>query len=119
MKNLVDSMLHKAKVTYNQANAKMKERFYSLTGANAASVKEIADFIKNHPESKVIKKDYLGLQFTFYEIVLDGFHYYLEMKHSSILQVDVQARDEQIVAYRSYRDKYSLLTPIKFPVFEK
>lgn len=119
MKNLVDSMIHKAKVTYNQANAKMKERFYSITGTSAASVKEIADFIKNHPDSKVTKKDFLGLQFTFYEMKLDGIHYYLEMKHSSILQVDVRARNVQLVAYRSYRDKYSLLTPIKFPDLEK
>lgn len=119
MKNLVDNMIHKAKVTYNQANAKMKEKFYNMTGTNSASVKEIADFIQHHPDSIVTKREFLGLQFTFYEMVLDGIHYYLEMKHSSILQVDVQASNEQIIAYRSYRDKYSLLTPIKFPGFEK
>lgn len=119
MKNLVDHMIHKAKVTYNQANAKMKERFYSMTGTTSASVKEIADFIKNHPDSKVTKKDYLGLQFSFHEMELGGIHFYLELKESSILQVDVYSRNERIVAYRSYRDKYSLLTPIKFPELEK
>ncbi|WP_313799351.1 hypothetical protein [Cytobacillus sp.] len=119
MKNLVDNMIHKAKVTYNQANAKMKERFYDMTGTTSASVKEIADFIKNHPDSKLNKKNYLGLQFSFYKMELRGIHYYLELKDSSILQVDVHDQNEQIVAYRSYRDKYSLHTPIKFPALEK
>lgn len=119
MKNLVDSMIHKAKVTFNQANAKMKERIYNFTGTTSASVKEIADFIKNHPEVKVAKKDFLGLQFSFYEMELDGIYYYAEMRNSYTLQVDVQAANEQIVSYRSYRDKYSLQTPIKFPILDK
>ncbi|MED3575275.1 hypothetical protein [Cytobacillus praedii] len=119
MKNRMDSMIHKAKVTFNKANAKMKEKIFAFTGTSSASVKEIADFIKNHPDIKVTKKDFLGLQFTFYEMELDGMYYYLEMKNSSILQVDVQALNERIIAYRSYRDKYSLHTPVKFTQLEK
>ncbi|MGN7400212.1 hypothetical protein ACTHO0_10170 [Cytobacillus praedii] len=119
MKNRMDNMIHKAKVTFNKANAKMKEKIYTLTGTTAASVKEIADIIKNHPDIKVTKKDLLGLQFTFYEMELDGMYYYLEMKNSLILQVDVQTLNEKIIAYRSYRDKYSLQTPVKFTQLEK
>lgn len=111
----MDKMKHKAKVTLNQTRARVKERIYSFTGTSSATVKEIADFIKNHPDKKVTKKDLLGFTFTFYEMDLDGVHYYLEMKNTKVLQVDVHTPLEQMVSYRSYRDHYSLNTPIKFP----
>jgi hypothetical protein len=37
------------------------------------------------------------------------------MKGSQVLQLDVQAHDHTIVSYRSYRDKSSLPTAIRFP----
>ncbi|MBP2239805.1 hypothetical protein J2Z40_000358 [Cytobacillus eiseniae] len=115
MNNLFDKLKHKAKVTINQTAAKIKERAYSYAGVSSATVLEIADFIQKHSDTKVGKKHLLGFSFSFYQLSLEGVSYYLEMKGTYILQVDVQAPNETIVQYRSYRDKYSLQTPIRFP----
>lgn len=115
MNPIVDKFLHKARTTIHSTSALVKERIYALTGTSSATVMGLADFIRNHQDTKVRKQELLGQNFYFYELGKDGIHYYLECRNSYILQLDVKAGNENLVSYRSYRDHYLLNTPIKFP----
>jgi hypothetical protein len=111
----VNNLVQKAKITLNQANAYVKEKIYEVTGTPSATVSELAEFITGHKDTIVTTKKYLGLTFFFYRLDLMGIRYYLERKNSGILQLDANTMDHTIVSYRSYRDKLTLDTPIKFP----
>ncbi|KAB2330179.1 hypothetical protein F7731_20560 [Cytobacillus depressus] len=115
MKPILNKLLHKAKESLHSASALMKERLYELTGTSAVTVIQLADFIRNNPDTKVKRQDLLGQSFFFYQLEKEGIYYSLECKNSYILQLDVHSGGVQLVSYRSYRDYYSLNTPIKFP----
>jgi hypothetical protein len=115
MNQSINNFINKAKLTLNQAYGHAKETIYSMTGTSSATVQQIADFIKNHPETKEIKKHFLGVTLSFYELRQGGMKYYLETNNSKILQLDVHSLNQSVVAYRSYRDQLSLDTPVKFP----
>lgn len=116
MNNYLDKIIQKAKTTLNHTTARVKEKFFTFTGTPTASVMQIAQYISAHPDTKSRRKQLLGLTFSFYELEKDGVYYYLEMKNNQyVLQLDVLAANERIVTYRSYRDSYTLNTPIKFP----
>lgn len=115
MNQSINNFINKAKLTLNQSYGHAKETIYSMTGTSSATVPQIAEFIKNHPETKVIKKHILGMTLSFYELRQGGMEYYLETNNSKILQLDVHSLNQSVVAYRSYRDQLSLETPIKFP----
>lgn len=110
-----NNLFNKAKTTLNQAFGHAKETLYSITGTSSASIQQIADFIRNHPDAKVIKKEYLGVTLSFYELVQGEIKYYLETNNAKILQLDVHSHNHTVVAYRSYRDNSSVNTPVKFP----
>lgn len=105
----------KTKITLNQAFSHAKETIYSITSTPSASVQQIADYIVSHPDSKISKKDYLGVTFIFYELTQEQMRYYLETKNTKILQLDVHSHQHNVISYRSYRDHHSLNTPLKFP----
>ncbi|MEH7344952.1 hypothetical protein V7122_13955 [Bacillus sp. JJ1532] len=115
MNRILNKFLHKAKTTLHSTTALVKERIYALTGTSSATVVQLADFIRKHPDTRVMKKELLGQTFYFYILEKDGVRYSLECRNSYILQLDVHAGNEPIVTYRSYRDHYQLNTPIKFP----
>lgn len=115
MNRIFDKFLHKAKTTLQSTTALVKERIYAMTGTSTATVVQLADFIRNHQDTKQWKKELLGKTFYFYELKKDGVRYYLECKGSYILQLDVHTEHNHLVSYRSYRDHYALHTPIKFP----
>ncbi|ESU33751.1 hypothetical protein G3A_04575 [Bacillus sp. 17376] len=110
-----NNLLNKAKTTLNQAFGHAKETLYSITGSSSASVQQIADFVRNHPDVKVVKKEYLGVTISFFELVQGKMRYYLETNNSKILQLDVHSHNHTVLAYRSYRDQLSVDTPVKFP----
>lgn len=110
-----NNLLNKAKTTVNQAFGHAKETLYSITGTSTASVQQIADYVRSHPDVKVVKKEYVGVSISFYELVQGEMRYYLETNNAKILQLDVHSHNHTVVAYRSYRDHLSFNTPVKFP----
>ncbi|MBY0120440.1 hypothetical protein [Bacillus sp. S/N-304-OC-R1] len=115
MNRIFDKFLHKAKTTLHSTSALVKERIFTLTGTSSTTVVQLADFIRNHPDTQKWRKELLGRAIQFYELKKDGVRYYLECRGSYILQLDVQSENTPVVSYRSYRDHYALNTPIKFP----
>ncbi|MBS8264226.1 hypothetical protein DYI25_07230 [Mesobacillus boroniphilus] len=115
MNNSFNTLLNKAKKSLNQAFSHAKDTLYSITGTSSASVQQIADFVRNHPDAKVVKKEYIGITLTFYELIQGEMRYYLETNYAKILQLDVHSHNHTVVAYRSYRDNLSVNTPVKFP----
>lgn len=77
-----NNLLNKAKMTLNQAFVHAKEKLYSITGTSSASVQQIADYVRSHPDVKIVKKDYLGMTLSFYELVHGKMRYYLETNNS-------------------------------------
>lgn len=106
-------LANKAQVTIGQAIEYVKDKMTSIFGTHSVTVQQLAEYIRNHPETKVETKELLGLTFSFYQLEKEKVHFYIVMKGSYILQIDVQSLDHAIVSYRSYRD--SLYAPIKFP----
>lgn len=113
MNKKLKNLAHKAQTTIGQAVEYVKDKITTIFGTNSVTVKQLADYIRNHPETKMETKELLGLSFSFYRLEKESIHYYLEMKGSYVLQIDVQTVDHTIVSYRSYQD--SLYDPIKFP----
>jgi len=115
MNQSINNFINKAKLTLNQAYEQAKETVYSMTGSSTASVQQIAEYIMNHPDARVVEKHYLGAALSFYELVQGETKYYLETNKAKILQLDVHANNQKVVSYRSYRDHLSLNTPVRFP----
>lgn len=116
MNNNFDKIIEKAKTTFSQTTARLKKQIYAYTGTSSASVTQIAKYIHEHPDTRIVRKQFLGLTFSFYELEKDGMYYYLETKNVSyVLQLDVLTSNDRIVTYRSYRDINTLNTQIKFP----
>jgi hypothetical protein len=109
-KNLVKD---KALTAVNKLKANIKGTYYHLADIPSASVKELADFIRNHPDTKVKQKKLLGITFSFYQLKTNDDYLYLETNNFRILQLDAYAKGKPFVSYRSYRDSYTLNTPIK------
>lgn len=111
----MNRFFEKAKETLNQAYGQAKTAFYSITSTPSASVEQIAQYVMEHPDNKVTRKNYLGVTLSFYELVQGQMKYYLETNGSKILQLDVHSNYHSVIAYRSYKDHLSLNTPVKFP----
>ncbi|WP_285768150.1 hypothetical protein [Peribacillus sp. SI8-4] len=111
----MDRILRSLADTFSHAVDYAKEKIYSITGSTSVTIGELSQHIITQPETKRIKKNLLGIPFTFYHLQKENVTYYLEMKNAQILQLDVHAHDHVIVSYRSYRDKSDLLAAVKFP----
>ncbi|WP_210366573.1 hypothetical protein [Bacillus sp. REN3] len=119
MNQSINHFINKAKMSLNQAFGYAKETFYSITGTSSATIQQIADYVKHHPDTNIVRKEYLGIPLFFYELVQDQLNYSLETKHDKILQLDVQSNGHNVISYRSYRDGMKLDTPVKFPVLAR
>ena len=115
MNQSINNFINKAKLTLNQAYGQAKETVYSMTGTSSASVQQIAEYIMNHPDARVVEKHFLGTTLSFYKLEQGATKYYLETNKSKILQLDAHSHNHNIVSYRSYRDHLSLNTPVRFP----
>jgi hypothetical protein len=115
MNESINNFIQKAKTTFNQAYGHAKETLYSVTGTSSATVEQIAEYVRNHADTKVMKKSFIGVPLTFYELEQENMKYYLETNHDKILQLDVHSGQHTVISYRSYRDQLSLKTPVKFP----
>lgn len=115
MNGSINNLITKAKVNLTQAFGHVKETIYSMTGTSTATVQQIADFIMNHPDKKVVKKQFIGVPLAFYELEQGHMKYYLETNNKKILHLDVRSKNHTVISYRSYRDHLTLNTPVKFP----
>ncbi|MBM7694523.1 hypothetical protein JOC77_003986 [Peribacillus deserti] len=112
---IINKIVHKAKLSLNQANASVKERIFDFTGTNSATIPQLADYIQKHPDTKMKRKVLLGNMYSVYELNSGDIFYYLEKRNANILQLDVQSQAQDLITYRSYKDQYTLNTPIKIP----
>lgn len=113
MNKKLKTLAQKAQMTIGQAVEYVKDKITIIFGTHSVTVRQLAEYIRNHPETKVENKELLGLTFSFYQLEKESIHYYVAMKGSYILQIDVRSSEHTIVSYRSYRD--SLYDPIRFP----
>ncbi|PLT30440.1 hypothetical protein [Peribacillus deserti] len=112
---ILNKIVKKAKFSLNQSNASAKERLYEFTGTNSATIPQLAEFIQKHPDTKVKQNILLGNKYSAYELYSGDLFYYLEKRNSRILQLDVRSQVHDLIAFRSYKDQFSLNTPIRLP----
>lgn len=110
-----NNVKHKTKTALNKVKSSIKEKFFNIADIPSTTVKELADFIQFHPDTKFTKKDMLGNTYSFYNLETQEYKYYLETNEIKILQLDVFSQDKNMVSYRSYRDTYQMNTPIRIP----
>ena len=113
MNKKLKNLAHKAQTTVSQAVEYVKDKITTIMGTNSVTVQQLANYIRFHPETKIVKKELLGLTFSFYQLEKEGISYHLEMKGDYPLQIDVHSANHVIVSYRSYRD--APYEPIKYP----
>ncbi|WP_400246643.1 hypothetical protein AB3U99_07285 [Niallia sp. JL1B1071] len=115
MSSNFDKMVTKVKDSIAHATDSVRKGFLTLTGESSVSMNQLAEFIKEHKETKTECKYLLGNYYYFSHLQENGIHYYLETNGNYILQLDASTKDQILIAYRSYKDKLSLNSPIKFP----
>jgi hypothetical protein len=91
----------------------MRERFYSIADIPNSKVPELAEFIQQHPDTREIRKNLLGSDFTFYKLEMENYQLYLETRGERILQLDGYSNGKKFVSHRSYRDGENLNSPIR------
>ncbi|XXM72370.1 hypothetical protein ACQ0QQ_00250 [Lysinibacillus sphaericus] len=91
----------------------VKGRFYSLAEIPNSTVPELAGFIQEHPDTKVIRKHLLGSIYSFYRLDMEYYQLYLETRDDRILQLDGYSNGKKFVSHRSYRDFNNVDSPIK------
>ncbi|WP_175987251.1 hypothetical protein [Bacillus sp. Marseille-Q1617] len=91
----------------------MKEKFYSIADIPNSTVPELAEFIQQHPDTQVIRKNLLGNSYTFYRLNMNNYQFYLETNSDRVLQLDGYSNGTKFVSHRSYRDFDDLDSPIK------
>jgi hypothetical protein len=109
MSNLLKNLAQKTQTTIGQAVEYVKDKVTTIAGTHSVTVQQLVDYIIHQSDTKLEKKELLGLSFSFYQLERDGIHYYVEMKGSYILQVDIHTVDHMISSYRSYRDAPNVL----------
>lgn len=113
MGNNPNKLKDKTLSAVNKLKANIKETFFHLADIPSVTVNQLADFIQQHPDTQVTRKELLGIAYTFYRLKINEDHFYMETNHSRILQLDGFSNGKPFVSYRSYRDAYALNTPIK------
>lgn len=106
----LNQIVDNVKSTFRQAAVRVKS---AMTGTTT-TIQELADYVLHHSKTQQETRTLLGISYSFYHLEKEGIHYYLEMRGTHILQLDVQTTDEKIVSYRSYRDQAQLHTKMKF-----
>ncbi|QTC41608.1 hypothetical protein I7V34_21630 [Bacillus sp. V3] len=91
----------------------VKGRFYSIADIPNSTVPELAEFIQQHPDTREIRKNLLGSDYTFYKLDTENYQLYLETRGERILQLDGYSKGKKFVSHRSYRDGVNMDSPIK------
>jgi chromosome segregation ATPase len=102
-----------AKKAMSKLKANIKEIYYDKADIPSASVQQMADFIRQSPDTQVSTKKLLGNTYRFFNLKINDDYFYLETNNDRILQLDGFANGKKLVSYRSYRDIHQLHTPIK------
>lgn len=103
----------KAMNAVSKVKANLKGKFFEMADIPSVSVKQLAEFIQQHPDTQISKKELLGNTYTFYRLKVNEDLLYMETNNDRILQLDGSSHGKQFVSYRSYRDSYDLDTPMK------
>ncbi len=80
------------------------------------TVKEIAEMVKNHENTRLKTKTMLGITFHFYKLKINDLVFHLEIKEDvieKILSFKIYTADHIVLNYRSYEDELKLEDKIK------
>ncbi|KML41168.1 hypothetical protein [Cytobacillus firmus] len=103
----------KAMSAVNKLKSNLKGKLYEMADIPSVSVKQLSEFIRQHPDTQITKKELLGNTYTFYRLNANDDFLYMETINERILQLDGSSHGKRFVSYRSYRDSQNLNTPMR------
>ena len=103
----------KAMSAVNKLKANIKGKYYEMADIPSVSVRQLSEFIQQHPDTQITKKELLGNTYTFYRLNANEDFLYMETINDHILQLDGSSHGKRFVSYRSYRDSQNLNTPMR------
>lgn len=103
----------KAMSAVGKLKANLKGKLYEMAEIPSVSVKQLSEFIQQHPDTQITKKELLGNTYTFYRLNANDDFLYMETINERILQLDGSSHGKRFVSYRSYRDSHNLNTPMR------
>jgi hypothetical protein len=84
------------------------------------TVEEIAEMIKQHPDTLMTEQTLLGITYRFYRLTIENTAFYMETrvinnekKQERVLFVTFGTTEHSLLTYRSYDDQTELNKPIK------
>ncbi len=80
------------------------------------TVKEIAEMVKNHENTRLKTQTLLGITFHFYKLKINDLVFHLEIKEDvieKILSFKIYTPDHIVLNYRSYEEALTLEDKIK------
>jgi len=116
MDNLLKVLTDKTRSTLHHATNSIKDKLDILLQKPTLSVEELASYIATHPHTQHERKNYLGIQLNFYQLMVENLVFYLETKGTSgeyILKLSIHSNQEQLFEYNSYQHKVSPQKPLK------
>ncbi|MCH1627082.1 hypothetical protein [Fredinandcohnia quinoae] len=82
------------------------------------SLEELASFISSHPDTGCETKEFLGFQYSFYQLNIEDLTFYLETKGQQgeyILDLTVSDQLKTLFEYHSFDKKHAQDTKLHIP----
>ncbi|HZG61349.1 MAG TPA: hypothetical protein VEY68_12910 [Anoxybacillus sp.] len=114
------SFSSKLKEILKNATHTIKDAITDLMAQEQVTVEEIAEMIKQHPNTLVTEKTLLGITYRFYRLTIENTAFYMETrvinnekKQERVLFVTFGTTEHLLLTYRSYDNQTELNKPIK------
>jgi hypothetical protein len=110
----------KLKEMLKNATHTIKDAMADLMEQEQVTVEEIAEMIKQHPDTLITEQTLLGITYRFYRLTIENTAFYMETrvinnekKRERVLFVTFGTTEHSLLTYRSYDDQIELNKPIK------
>jgi prophage DNA circulation protein len=110
----------KLKEMLKNATHTIKDAMADLMEQELVTIEEIAEMMKQHPDTLIEQQTLLGITYRFYRLTIENMVFYMETrvinnkKHlERVLFVTFGTTEHSLLTYRSYDDQMQLNKPIK------
>ena len=115
MDGLIKKIVSKSQEKLNLAGDYLKDKLTEFAESSPVTVIQLAEYIQDQPETVKVSKEWLGSHYSFYRLEKDDVTYSMEMVGLTILQLDVRDQEQELVSYRSYRNRANPNHSIRIP----
>jgi hypothetical protein len=102
----------KLKETLKNAAHTIKDALAELMEQEHVTVEDIAEIIKQHPDTSIIEQTLLGITYRFYHLTVENTAFYMEtrvinseLNTERILFINLSTTEKPLFTYRSFEGK--------------